>query len=370
MKPYFPKLDSIRFYAFIVVLISHLYFFCYDATESGNQWLSKNGLAIFGHGEIGVHIFFALSGFLIMFLAIREFKTKLKFSIVGFYRRRILRIWPLYFLTLALGFAVATIPSGIDNCLNRFWYFLGNTCMAEGIPENINVVAIGPLWSVSVEEQFYLIFPLLFFTCIWVYKKWRKSGIAIIGTVTVLALVYSFYQRYIREQDWDFVSYASVSVLPSLVLGMILAVMVSLKSEYIGSFVKKNALYLKILVPILFFFSIYMKFTGALGVSLYILTLFACTKILILLSLYGDHAETKISKITRYLGKISYGLYLYHMFVILFINYLFRNIAGDMSDLSIIALKSVLIFGGTVAVAHLSYKYMESWFLKYKNPRV
>ena len=366
MKPYFPKLDSIRFYAFMLVLVSHLYFFCYDATESGNQWLAKYGVRIFGHGEVGVHMFFALSGFLIMFLAIREFRTKFKFSILGFYKRRILRIWPLYFLTLTLGFAVAYIPQGVNHCLSRFWYFLGNTCMAEGVPLEINAVAIGPLWSVSVEEQFYLLFPFLFLVCLWAYKKWKKSGAALISAVTLVALVYSFYQRYVREQDWDFISYASVSVLPSLVLGMALAVAVSMRSEYIGAFVNKHALFLKILVPILFFFSIYMKFIGAIGVSLYILMLFACTKILILLSIYSDQTETKISKATRYLGKISYGLYLYHMFVILGVNYLFRNVAGDMSNWGIIGLKSVLIFGGTVGVAHLSYKYIESWFLRYK----
>lgn len=372
MKTYFPKLDSIRFYAFLVVLISHIFFFCYQISESENSFLKNHGADIFGHGEMGVHIFFTLSGFLIMFLAIGEYRRKNHFSILGFFKRRILRIWPVY--TVVLGSAFIFLrPTEIHSCMYRFWYFLGNTCMVRGVDETAFGATIGPLWSVSVEEQFYVIFPFVFTLGLLALKKWRRKTVIVIGGLVGAALLAAFIARFVQHDDWKYISYSTLSVLPSLVLGMELAVVLSVPKyfERLRGVILKHPKMYSCIAFVCFVLAIFVKFTGAVGVSLYILILYICTALFILLSIFTDSSEqvspTRIQKTTRYLGRISYGLYAYHMFAILFVKYAFEYFGWNVLGAGVIA----LLQGGVVAIltigiAHISYKYMEKWFLSFK----
>lgn len=375
MKAYFPKLDSIRFYAFLLVLISHIYIFCYKASPETSQWFADNGPKIFAHGEIGVHIFFALSGFLIMLLAIREFKNKNSFSILGFFKRRILRIWPLYFLGLSLGLLIAGGVATDPVCINRFWYFLGNTCMTQGLSHSDLIALVGPLWSVSVEEQFYLTFPFLFAMGIFLIKKLGKKVGWLFVIVAVGAIVISFRQRYLLSGNWDYISYATVSVLPSLFLGMMLAIVLSVEKwvSRIASWSVRNKNILVWTAVLTIPLAMYLKFTGPLGISLYILVICISTSSMILLSLYSrDQTEidgqspTKIQKTTRYLGRISYGLYVYHMFAIVGVKYVFSAAGLDNGNLLVLYTQSIAILALTIILAHLSYTYIEKFFLRFK----
>lgn len=372
MKAYFPKLDSIRFYAFLLVFISHIYIFCYHVSEKTSWWFIEKGPKIFAHGELGVHIFFTLSGFLIMFLAIRELRTKNSFSILGFFRRRILRIWPLYFLGLSAGILIAAGATNDPDCINRFWYFLGNTCMAQGVPTNDLLALVGPLWSVSVEEQFYLTFPFIFALGAVLFRKWgRKTGIVFVLLATI-AITYALYRRYRYSENWDYISYATLSVLPSLFLGMITAVVLSIGKwvTALEQFVPKNKKILIALVIVCIPLAMYVKFSGALGVSLYILVLFISTLSMILLSLYtnlpAEENPTRVQKTTRYLGRISYGLYVYHMFAIVGVKHLFDLVGWNNGTLIALYGEVVVILGLTILMAHLSYQYIEKFFLRYK----
>ena len=102
-KVYLPGLNGVRFIAASMVMVSHI--------EQGKStvglanWFSEEHPLIY-RGELGVTLFFVLSGFLISYLLLTEFKTTQTISIRNFYIRRVLRIWPLYFLIVFLGWVI------------------------------------------------------------------------------------------------------------------------------------------------------------------------------------------------------------------------------------------------------------------------
>src|SRR4051794_34357276 len=105
MKKRFENLDGLRFVLAMVVLSGHSMLF-----ESLNKsipfdWLQRL-LLVLGSGYLAVSFFFVLSGFLITYLMIEEKELTGSFNILKFYLRRILRIWPLYFTVLLIGFVI------------------------------------------------------------------------------------------------------------------------------------------------------------------------------------------------------------------------------------------------------------------------
>ena len=154
---YLPGLNTLRFFAAAFVVISH-----------ANISLDKLGIypastrAFVNRGGDAVDFFFTLSGFLITYLLIAEVNNTGTISIKQFYLRRVYRIWPLYFLVVAIGFILLgyiypalyhqpffdfKIPEG----LLMFIFFIPNYAA-----KNFPVGLLNPLWSIGVEEQFYL----------------------------------------------------------------------------------------------------------------------------------------------------------------------------------------------------------------------
>lgn len=162
-KAYFPGLNTLRFYAALSVVFYHLsapviWFSDPDAMKYANH-------VGFMHGHDAVTLFFALSGFLIFTLLIREKDTTGTISIRRFYIRRAFRILPLYYLTALAGAVVVTLnwqmvtPRTISEATNPLiWVgtalFFYNFLMSQALP-------ITHLWSLNVEEQFYFIAPQL-----------------------------------------------------------------------------------------------------------------------------------------------------------------------------------------------------------------
>ena len=105
-KVYFPNLDALRFFAFMFVYLRHGFGDVVKPIELGHFILNllKNGLN--DSGDIGVSFFFVLSGFLITYLILKEIEVTGKIDVRAFYIRRCLRIWPLYFVVVGVGFAL------------------------------------------------------------------------------------------------------------------------------------------------------------------------------------------------------------------------------------------------------------------------
>jgi peptidoglycan/LPS O-acetylase OafA/YrhL len=159
---YRPELDALRFVAFLLVFLYHMLPDTKDPRVA--HVLGRFGPAFNAFGtacSFGLCLFFALSAFLICELLMRERETKGTVGVKQFYIRRILRIWPLYYFALALGVIFVFLTGfqfGAIEKIGWFAIFMGSwytaTRFAYPLP-------IGPLWSISVEEQFYAFAPWL-----------------------------------------------------------------------------------------------------------------------------------------------------------------------------------------------------------------
>ena len=161
---YFPNLDGLRFLAFFSVFLFHSFYTPYPAIQASTAYRWAHGLT--RSGDLGVNFFFVLSGFLITYLLLCERQATGRIAIGPFYVRRILRIWPLYFVVLLLGFGVLPIVRAHfgEHEFHEtahpayFWLFLANF---NNLYYGCQTPTLTVLWSVCVEEQFYLVWPLL-----------------------------------------------------------------------------------------------------------------------------------------------------------------------------------------------------------------
>jgi peptidoglycan/LPS O-acetylase OafA/YrhL len=161
---YRPELDFLRFLAFLAVFIQHSLhqsaqaYIAHGVPQFAALWMAAVPIS----GAYGVDLFFVLSAYLITELLQREFASTGKVDIRSFYIRRVLRIWPLYFFFLGVcvllsRFGIAGEHLKITYVL-AFVFLAGNwICAFQGYPNSV----AAPLWSVSLEEQFYLTWPVL-----------------------------------------------------------------------------------------------------------------------------------------------------------------------------------------------------------------
>ncbi len=155
-RRHFGSLDGIRCLSVGAVLWHHSPLF-----NPGDE-----PLRLLERGFLGVDLFFVLSGFLITTLLLREETREGRFSITGFYWRRILRILPVYFLlvtALSIYYVLIRGESQYGPLVPFYYVFLANF-LIEDIP------LLAPTWSLSVEEQYYLIWPLILLVTLHVRK--------------------------------------------------------------------------------------------------------------------------------------------------------------------------------------------------------
>jgi peptidoglycan/LPS O-acetylase OafA/YrhL len=174
-RKYFPELDGIRAVCILGVISAHL------ADNSVWHWLS---------GGLGVNVFFVLSGYLITMLALREERGRGRLSLSAFYVRRTLRIFPLYYLAVAVYCGLLFLTNWgrplRANFVDDLPYYL--TYLQE-VPYAFEVIAAGrpsPFahsWSLGIEEKYYLVWPVLAFG-LWALRPTRRLW----GTVILLVL--------------------------------------------------------------------------------------------------------------------------------------------------------------------------------------
>jgi peptidoglycan/LPS O-acetylase OafA/YrhL len=158
---YFPNLDGLRFFAFLAVFFAHSFWAEFDYIRNNEAFILLKHIAY--TGVLGVNFFFVLSGFLITYLLLEEQANSNKIDILAFYIRRILKIWPLYYLVVFIGFVVVPTvqsllgqPTPEKGHLIYYLAFIGNFDVKP------TSAVLGVLWSIAVEEQFYLVWPIIF----------------------------------------------------------------------------------------------------------------------------------------------------------------------------------------------------------------
>lgn len=179
-RRYFPTLDALRLLAFSKTFLAHVQLGSFPVLD---QLRRGSGL--------GVPFFFVLSGFLITYLACDEKKNTGRLRLGLFYWRRVLRIWPLYYAVVALGLAIPWVlqwlhqPSGTDGYPPTWWVsvlFLDNykTMLLQQSP-SVSVLAV--LWSLCVEEHFYLVWGILIVLVPLRHMKWVIGGCIMLGLI-------------------------------------------------------------------------------------------------------------------------------------------------------------------------------------------
>jgi peptidoglycan/LPS O-acetylase OafA/YrhL len=370
-KIYFENLDGLRFIAFIFVFLAHYYLGFFELLNITSIPIKQSLLQFVGNGTIGVYIFFVLSGFLITYLLLMEEKQYGHINIKFFYIRRSLRIWPLYYIVVLFGLLIYPYVRDIVNADAPLYYkpiyyllFLSNFDIInihrfhEGIIPGFMEVT----WSVAIEEQFYLIWPLLF---AYIPKKYYHY----IFYITIsLSLLFNAYWSY---HEMYYLGRHTLSVVYLLSTGG-LAAFYSLNSVKFVSFLKnlsrKNIITIYMVSISIFTFSwfLFTSYYTALLSLIFYATFFA---FIIVEQNYCTHSFFKLSnfKFISRQGKYTYGLYLLHNIAGIIVLGILKIIKINTESLlnSFVIGTSVLLL--SILMSRISYHLIETRFLNLKQ---
>jgi peptidoglycan/LPS O-acetylase OafA/YrhL len=387
-KIFFNGLNEFRAFAALAVIFHHIELF-----KSRDHISSLFGSGYFLYfisnvGKNGVYLFFVLSGFLITYLLLKE---KEKFKTIffkKFFLRRIFRIWPLYYFIAIIGFILIPFLAHTFNIFEKipyyyhlilqsknysldavllYLFFIPNVALSKGIM----IPGCSQAWSVGVEEQFYILWPLLIF--VFSRKK-------IVWVFVLLLLFFIFSNVFIKPASLFLLSknssftdvlfpviYAIIKILPFefMTIGAIGGYLYAYHKEEIRIFSKSKFIYLitSVFVFVLLFFFLMSAYLQS--ITLGFLFLF-----LILITISEENTIVFRNKQMSYLGKISYGIYMYHPFVI-FLVFPFANTYFKNHDTTLYYNLFVyfFVFSITILLSHFSYKYFESVFIKIKDTK-
>ncbi len=364
---YHPELDVLRFCAFLQVFYFHI----------GNIYISGNGLlshhgwktdflaAFIKAGALGVDLFFCLSSFLITALLLRECDLNGTLDVKQFWIRRILRIWPLYFVFLAIGAFILPHIEGLGQplgprYLTAYALFCGNwACVFGGAPAS----PVAPLWSVSIEEQFYILWPLLLFTL----TPRRLVPLAVSGLIVATATRITLVLTGAIHSPNPVVWMNTLTRIDPIAVGALCAVAIH------GRPWRPTRNTRVLLGAVGFFVPALMIFLmggdnslGGAGSIIFYPAIAVCCAC-VLGAVYHDE-PIRMPTFPVYLGRISYGLYVFHMLAIITVE---KMLPSNASDGIAKLLNAFILVGATSALtlgmAALSYRYLEQWFLKLKS---
>ena len=357
-KIHFPGLNGVRFIAALLVIIDH--------TELFKSYLGLPTLWVNSYsaylGAFGVSIFFVLSGFLITYLLLEE-KKEGPIQIKHFYLRRILRIWPLYYLLVLLGFLVIPylsyfqVPqysSEMSDYLDRFLLFFG---LAANIAFVYfpTVAFANILWSVAVEEQFYLFWP-------HVVKIKQK----LLGVMLFLLFLYLILKFYAGEFDSKFEELVIRTRFSAMIIGGIGAYLLFHQKVCI-QFLYHRLVQVALLLLFIMMGMDWIDFKSFTWVQDELISLVLCGLIINVAS--NTHSILNLeNSVFSYLGKLSYGLYVYHLFAVVLVLKGLPTLLPiqEWSPWISYPVTLGLIFLLTTGISHLSYTYFESYFLRKK----
>jgi peptidoglycan/LPS O-acetylase OafA/YrhL len=365
---YLPQLDGLRFVAFLLVFAHHLP----QPPASGPGAAIRTVQA---WGWSGVELFFALSAFLVTALLLKEHVATGRMSIWRFYVRRALRIWPLYFFALLLGFAILPalhlpdVPWSelVDRFLLAFVVFAGN--LATAIHSYPPSYVLNLLWSVSAEEQFYLVLPLV---ALALARARLATWIAVLAATSLAGLA---LRAAALHAQWPHPALWVLQVArPDAFLVGILVAVLHVRGR-LASLVPASSVAVALAAVGVLAFASITPFpnlhTGSLH-ALWQYPAIAAGAGALLLALAGPHAPPRLvailgSRPLAWLGKISFGLYVYHYLCV-------RGVNAALAAWPAVApatwpgwvVHVLAALAGVVVVAALSYRFLERPFLEMK----
>jgi peptidoglycan/LPS O-acetylase OafA/YrhL len=360
---YRPELDSLRFFAFLAVFLFHVtprdpaayarYSFVPQALV---PWICGIARA----GAFGVDLFFALSAYLITGLLLREKEVRGHVDVKAFYARRILRIWPLYFSFIAIAVAIPIW----DHTQKLPWPYVagylllaGNWVYAfKGLPASVAI----PLWSISIEEQFYLFWPPI------LRRITRRKLVYVVIALLLLANL-ARIALVAAHASGAAIEYNTFARIDPIALGILVACLLGDRSPRLSPGMRFALTFAALLT--LAAIGTYGHLNAPESLAPVIGTLVgrplvALASGALLVAFIGAAGPARIltSRGLVYLGKISYGLYVYHMAGVLIAEHILRNNSGGRHRGAVL-----LGFLLTIAFSAISYRWFESPFLRLKD---
>jgi peptidoglycan/LPS O-acetylase OafA/YrhL len=378
MKVYFKNLDGIRFFAALMVLLQHSFGF----KKSYSDTYPILNRCFEYTGRMGVNLFFILSGFLISYLLLVEKDSTGTVSFKSFYLRRILRIWPLYLgygliLTFFSPYVVQKLglyndtdtPAMLMNLV--FLLFFSVNFQLAFVGSNRGMFEIS--WSVCIEEQFYVFWP-------WVINTFRKKmakllvvlfGISVLARVFIVFILPLIVPTYTLDNVL-LINYLLIFDKLDLFGGGLFAALLYYKrEEYQTLFRKLFRPWVQILMTSLAFLYAISVLKPTNTWFLLFADHYACSLLFgyVLLAAVVENSIYRLENpLLKTLGRISFGIYLFHTAICQFVLIFFQKIIGHPESRLIYDLLypfSCLV--ATSTVAYLSYTYYEMWFLKKKK---
>ncbi len=353
---FLPGLNGIRAIAVLGVVLSHtilgLNKFGLDNTILGTTEMGRpRGIDI---AQFGVTMFFALSGFLITTLLLKEKKLSGTVSIKNFYARRILRIWPLYYTYLIVAIVAASFFNISYNIsmLPLYIFLMANIpfILSESIP------LISHYWSLGVEEQFYLFFPA--FTRYSTRRLLKGTLIALIVFMSLKSMSWFLMYKWSYDILYRFFLF---SRFQTMMIGVIAAILFE-QGHRIVAYLSHRWVYAVAWICILS--SVFNRFHIISFLDHEILSV--ATVIIIYEQIQEKPRLINLeNKVLDLIGRISYGIYVTHILVI----FLLGRVALLLIPYGVVNYVTVIlsVVAISILVAYLSYAYFEKPFLRLKK---
>ena len=370
-KIYFHNLDFLRFVACFAVLLGHgigrpLPKLCAFP-------LYQKFIGLISNGGLAVSFFFVLSGFLITYLLLKEEGSASNINIKAFYVRRGLRIWPLYFFVVIFGFyiypglkhLVGIDSTVIPNAAAYYFSFLTNFDSIRlqhlGVLETSSPEMLAVTWSVAIEEQFYLFWPLFF---AFLNRKYFVH-------VFYFVILGSTAFRYFHYPDYATLYFHSLSVASDLALGGLFAYHTINSQGFRLLFYNLPktliaGVYIMGLSWLMFYSDFFVGNKTFFSLARIISELFFAFVIV-----EQNIAKQSVVKFSEFkfissLGKYTYGLYLLHPIGIQIVIVAFKvmKISESLTSDFAYGIGALVI---SVVMALASYTYFETPFLRLKR---
>jgi peptidoglycan/LPS O-acetylase OafA/YrhL len=369
---YFDGLTEIRAIAALFVLFHHIELYKF---RDGLPSLYDTQLNHFiSHlGENGVTIFFVLSGFLITYLLLTEKGLKQAINIKSFYLRRILRIWPLYYLIVLLSFTVIPLLANNITAFQNETHYYNKVLQLQESPYATLILFLlflpnfalvlkpavagaAQSWSVGVEEQFYIVWP-------HVINRINSKVILIICFVLICLLPqWTKAVSFISPNLGTKVNFV-IEIIPIhiMAIGGIGAFCLYYYKEALGKLLKSTPLFVLNTLLFISFLFVDIEFSAREF-------FFGCVIIAEILFVIQTHFQLNLrQKQLEKIGEISYGVYMYHPLMMYICFSIWNTVVPIQNGLLYnVCIYTSIVFS-TLVISKCSFKFFESKFIAVKN---
>ena len=354
---YYPQLDGLRGIIFLCVFFFHAYH-----PHFGESFFGNYLQFLYSSMALAIDTFFVYSAFFLTLLGMREYEKKGNFSFVNYFLRRTFRIWPLYYFIMLLCFVIIPIlahRAGVAVSLppaNYYLFFISNYYLYG------HIFMLQFFWTLSVEEQFYLVWGI-------VLLKFQKNFKIVITLFILISAAYTIYSTLNHFPNFN----NTLSYLSDFSAGALAAIAFHKKNRVVAFFqkiTKPQSYVFIIVIPLVISFIFFMLTKDAKGISLLLLQdlyryfFVAYTALLMIEQLVNEKTVLKLgaAKFLVYTGKICYGLYCFHGLVLTLGFYILPRFPFMKYSL----VNAFIFLGVTYVIGSISYQYIEKPFLTLK----